>query len=221
MQAYLCGNCRHELIEGAVFCAHCESFFDVPVPDGVAPVGAAGVLMPSMVPFGSCRRMQKKMANALVAALIVCFPLVMVVKPADSVTSVATSDPGQPSIHEALDADLAADASDSYVSRRYATDVMLSMSTQCCIEHSSYSRRSGDQVIMLASKPFSVKQARNRALFAGYLLRDLRATYYATRPEQTVRVLLVDELGDRFAATIGPDRSHLPETTITMHAQRA
>ncbi|MDR3711076.1 MAG: hypothetical protein P4L33_22465 [Capsulimonadaceae bacterium] len=219
MQVYRCANCQKQLIEGAVFCAHCDSFFDEPVPEGSPAPGASVLLVPSMVPLAQSRRAGRALLKIAFGAAIVCLSVLGVAKPAGHVSLAATS--GQASIRQALDADLAADSADSYGSRRYATDVMLSMSTQCFIHHSTYSRRPGDQVLMIASSPLTVRQARNRVLFAAYLLRDLRVAYFPRAHDQTVRILLVDKSGDRIATTIAPGPVYGGAPSVSIRALRA
>jgi hypothetical protein len=108
---------------------------------------------------------------------------------------------------EALNADIQADLDKTMESRLRAVDVMLSLSTQCTIHHASYSRKPGDSVIMIARVPMTHRQARNRALFAAYLFRDLRGDFVSDPKEQVVRVCLLGNNGRReYSASSFPVR---------------
>ena len=202
MQAYRCGNCRADLIEGSVLCANCDSLFDRPVPDGGAPTGKAGYLMPSAIPLTRSRAAMRRLGAGLAAMTAVCLAAALACNPAQFLREAQSAD--APTIRQAVEADLAADQADSYASRRYATDVMLSLSTRCSIHHSSYSRKPGDVVLMVSCASLTPKQARNRALFAAYLLRDLREGYYSDSSDQSVRIMLLDAAGGRFTTTVTP-----------------
>ena len=203
MQGYRCGNCKASLIPEASFCVRCDSSFANPIPEGAPILGASPYVVPENTPLGQSRRFARDLAIALSLVAVVCIGLFF--SPAHSpqrLVERSMMNTHDPAIMEALNADIQADKDKSLASRLHATDVMLQMSSQCTIHHAKYSRHPGDAVLMIARGPLTVRQARNRTLFAAYLLRDLRADFFPDPAQQVVRITLLDTKGVRIASTV-------------------
>jgi hypothetical protein len=211
MQAYRCGNCRADLIPEAQFCVQCDSSFASPVPEGAPVLGASPYLVPESTPLGQSRRFARDLAIALSLVAVVCIGLFFSpTRSGQKIIERSLVASHDPRIMEALNADIEADKDKSLASRQRATDVMLQMSSQCTIHHAVYSRHPGDSVLMIANRPLTQRQARNRTLFAAYLLRDLRADFFPDPASQVVRITLLDTHGVRLASTVArPMRSRM------------
>lgn len=200
MQAYRCGNCRRTLIGGAIFCTHCDSFFEEPIPYGDPVGGCDCFVAPASTPIIRSRKMTKNLLGGLALSVIACVALLTTGSVQSKVLSASRI--SGPTLMEALDADLVADADENYENRRYATDLMLSMSTNCRIQHAAFSRKPGDHVLMFTAEPLTLHQEKNRLVFAATLLRDLRQDYFTDPDEQAVSILMLDSRGNRLAAQI-------------------
>ena len=188
MEVYRCGNCRKPLMEGAILCTHCEAFFDEPVPAYPPLASGSCYIAPAVIPIAHSRKIRNGVLAilgiaALMGSLVLC------------IRYARLGDSGKPTVQQVLDADIEADKSETYVTRRHADDLVLTYISGCSIQHSDLPNRNGDSVLMVSSTPLTPDQERRRVNRAATMLWFLRAEFFQDARQQLVSILLLDPSG--------------------------